>query len=168
MEGAHARVGARLRDLQEARQQEAARLAGACLGNGHQVAPLQRDGPRLRLDGRRRLVARPSDLPARTRTAQARSVRGAGWRRGARGGRWAPRGRGSPAGGRARMVHASSTRPRARPPAKAEARCARALPWEAPRGAPPTAQRLAARSAMPCARSGRQHYTRLRRRRPRL
>lgn len=60
--GAHARVRSNSIDVQEARQQEAAGLATASLGNGHQIPALQGYGPGLRLNWRRRLVASASDL----------------------------------------------------------------------------------------------------------
>jgi hypothetical protein len=49
-------------DVQHARQQEAAGLAGASLGDGHQVTPSHGDGPRLRLDRRRVCEPRALDL----------------------------------------------------------------------------------------------------------
>ena len=49
-------------DVQHARQQEAAGLAGASLGDGNQVTPSHGDGPRLRLDWRRVCKPRALDL----------------------------------------------------------------------------------------------------------
>jgi hypothetical protein len=57
------RTQVRLRvDVHDGRQQVCERLARAGLGEADQVAPLQRHGPALRLDGRRLAEARAYDL----------------------------------------------------------------------------------------------------------
>mmetsp|Transcript_85141 Transcript_85141/g.237621 ORF Transcript_85141/g.237621 Transcript_85141/m.237621 type:complete len:409 (+) Transcript_85141:663-1889(+) len=67
-------------ELCEARQQKRQRLPRACLGHADEVAARGKDGPRVGLDGRRRLEARgPHDVHDARAKPRLRALEGGPW-----------------------------------------------------------------------------------------